>query len=209
MIKLVIFDFSGTLAYCPPKEYQQVFSKLRDFNLPLEESQIAKLEESISEYLSESSSWKDLADKIIQKLGMVLEADRRESLEIFLSKKLACKLYNDVEDILSLPQNKAILTLSAKFIVSSIPELKHFEIFSPEVIGVQKPDLKAFLAVLGKMGVDPREAAMVGDSLEKDIFPAKAIGVKPILIDRSGQFADFNDPEIIKIASLKELKKYL
>jgi len=59
------------------------------------------------------------------------------------------------------------------------------------------------------MGANPEETVMVGDTLENDMFPAKAIGIKPILIDREGRFAKLSDPEIIRITSLKELKKHL
>jgi len=208
MIRLVIFDFSGTLAYCPPKGYREIAAKLRDFNLPVNEEQVAKLEAGLAEYFSESSNWREFADKIIQKLGIVLEADRRESLEAFLARRLVCKPYDDVESVISLPQDKAILTLSGKFMISSVPELRQFTVFSPEIAGARKPDLKAFLAVLSKMKVDPEEAVMVGDSLENDILPALAIGIKSVLIDRENKI-QADDPAIIKISSLKELKRFL
>ena len=67
-------------------------------------------------------------------------------------------------------------------------------------------EVKAFLAVLEKMQADPEETVMVGDSLEVDINPAKAVGIKAVLIDREGKI---DDNSIVKIASLKELKNYL
>lgn len=209
MIKLVIFDFSGTLAYCEAKDYREVFSKLRDFNLPVNEEKTARLEGLLDAMLTESTGWEDFANKIIQKLGIVLEKDRRESLAAFLEKKLGCKLFDDAESVLSLPQDKAILTLSAKFVVDGISELRHFAVFTPKNTGAAKPDLEAFLAVLAKMKVDPEEAVMVGDGLENDIMPARAIGIKAILLDRNGKYGKLDDPEIIKISSLKELKKFL
>jgi FMN phosphatase YigB (HAD superfamily) len=220
MIKLIIFDFSGTLAHCEAKEYREVFSKLRDFNLPVNEEKTARLEGLLDAMLTESTGWEDFANKIIQKLGIVLEKDRRESLAAFLEKKLGCKLFGDAESVLSLPQDKAILTLSAKFVVDGISELRHFAVFTPkntgaanpasvESFGVAKPDIEAFLAVLAKMKVDPEEAVMVGDGLENDIMPARAIGIKAILLDRNGKYGKLDDPEIIKISSLKELKKFL
>ncbi|MCU0652835.1 MAG: HAD family hydrolase [Candidatus Pacebacteria bacterium] len=208
MIRLIIFDFSGTLAHYAAGEYRNVAEKLREFNLPVSDEQVAKLEEKLPAYFSEAASWKELTDKVVQKLGIVLEADRRESLEAFLERRLTCRLYEDAESVLSLPQDKAVLTLSGKFVVSSIPELRHFEVFSPEIAGAAKPDLKAFLAVLEKMQADPEEAVMVGDSLENDILPALAIGMKAVLIDRENK-VKVDDPAIIKIASLKELKRFL
>ena len=209
MIRLIIFDFSGTLAYYDSAEYHEVFNKLRDFNLPIKEGKTAKeLAAILPEFFSESSSWEDLTNKVIQKLGIILEQDRREQLAAYLQRKLACKLFSDVENILTLPQDKAILTLSDKFVVDSIPELRNFEVFSPKIAAATKPDLKAFLAVLEKMQADPAEAIMVGDSLESDILPAKSIGMQAILIDRDDKIK-LNDPSIIKIKSLKELKRFL
>jgi len=107
-----------------------------------------------------------------------------------------------------LPQDKAILTLSGKFALAGIPGLSRFEIFSPDVLGLQKPDPEAFLAVLEKMQADPEETVMVGDSLENDILPALSLGIKPILLDRENKTKEAVPP-IIKIKTLKELKKYL
>jgi FMN phosphatase YigB (HAD superfamily) len=209
MIRLIIFDFSGTLAYYDTAGYREVFAKLRDFNLPGKEEKAAELESKLGKYFSESESWEELANKIIQKLGIVLEADRRESLAAFLEKKRGWKLFDDVEDILSLPQDKAILTMCGKFVIDGFPELHHFGVFTPKTAGAAKPDLKAFLAVLAKMKADPEETVMVGDSLENDILPARALGMKAILLDRFGKYDKLDDPEIIKIGNLKELKKYL
>jgi len=125
-----------------------------------------------------------------------------------LERKLTCKLFGDAENVLNLPQDKAILTLSGKFALAGISQLRNFEIFSPDIAGVKKPDLQAFLAVLEKMKADPEETVMVGDSLENDILPALALGIKPILLDRQGK-VEINDSAITKISSLKELKKYL
>lgn len=220
MIRLTIFDFSGTLAYYDTAGYREVFEKLRDFNLPVKEEKTARdLESKLGEYFSESESWEELANKVIQKLGIVLEADRRESLQVLIERKLGWKLFGDAEDILSLPQDKAILTMCGKFVVDSIPELRHFSVFTPKIsgaanpasangYGVAKPDLEAFLAVLAKMKADPEETVMVGDSLENDILPAMAIGMKAILLDREGNMK-VDDPAITKIKSLKELKRFL
>lgn len=209
MIRLVIFDFSGTLGYYDPAEHRRVFERLRDFNLPIdEEKTAAKLAQALPDYFSRAKSWQEVADRIIQKLGIVLEADRRESLAAFLEKKLTAKLFPDVQEVLSLPQDKAILTMSGKFALAGISGLSRFEVFSPDVLGLRKPDPAAFLAVLQKMKARPEEAVMVGDSLENDILPAQSAGIKPILIDRNEDI-EVRDLSIIKISSLKELKRYL
>lgn len=209
MIRLIIFDFSGTLAYYDPGEHEKIFEKLREFGLPENgEKQTRKLAETLPEYFSSAKSWDELVNKITQKLGVVLEADRRDALAAFLQRKSLCKLFDDAGEAVKLPQDKAILSLSSKFAIESIFELRNFEVFSPDIIGVAKPDPKAFLAVMEKMQAKPEETAMVGDSLENDILPVLALGIKPILLDRKGDI-EIDDPAITKISSLKELKKYL
>ena len=50
-----------------------------------------------------------------------------------------------------------------------------------------KPDPSIFLAALGALGVEPPDAAMVGDSYEDDIEGARALGMRAILLDRDGR----------------------
>ena len=209
MIRLVIFDFSGTLGDYNPAGPRRVFERLKEFNLPVSEEKTAgRLAEVLPDCLLLARNWQEFADRIIQKLGIVLESDRREALAAFLGKRPVHKLFGDAGEATKLPQGKAILTLSPKFAIADIYELRHFEIFSPDVTGAAKPDPAAFLAVLEKMKADPEETAMVGDSLENDILPAQSLGIKPILLDRGGKIKNVAPP-IVKIKSLKELKKYL
>jgi len=53
-----------------------------------------------------------------------------------------------------------------------------------EEIGVEKPNPAMFLRVLNKMELLPNEAIMVGDSLERDIEGAEAIGMQAVLISK-------------------------
>jgi len=69
-----------------------------------------------------------------------------------------------------------------------------------------KPDPRAFLAVLEKLKVKPEEVLMIGDEVERDLIPAKNLGMEVILIDRENKIE--NTP-IRKISSLAELKYIL
>lgn len=53
--------------------------------------------------------------------------------------------------------------------------------------GRTKPHGSIFRAVLERLGVEPDEAAMVGDSLEDDIEGARAIGMQAFLLDRDAR----------------------
>ena len=53
-------------------------------------------------------------------------------------------------------------------------------------IGLRKPDPRAFRAAAEALGVAPAECIMVGDRIDNDIAPAKALGMAAILF-RSGR----------------------
>ena len=61
---------------------------------------------------------------------------------------------------------------------------------SSRVHGKTKPHPSIFLAVLERLGVEAEAAAMVGDSVEDDIEGAHELGMRTVLIDREGRYAD-------------------
>ncbi|MGZ8782298.1 MAG: HAD family hydrolase [Gaiellaceae bacterium] len=59
--------------------------------------------------------------------------------------------------------------------------------------GRTKPHPEIFLHVLRLLGVEPEQAAMIGDSYEDDIEGARALGMKAFLLDRDGRRLDEPD----------------
>jgi len=55
-----------------------------------------------------------------------------------------------------------------------------------EELGHWKPDRRAFEAVLGQVGVAPRDALMVGDSIVFDLEPARSLGMQTVWVSRTG-----------------------
>ncbi|MFO1532771.1 MAG: HAD family hydrolase [Thermoplasmatota archaeon] len=53
-------------------------------------------------------------------------------------------------------------------------------------LGHWKPDAAAFHAVLDRLRVRPEEALMVGDSIDFDILPAKALGMQTAWVNPAG-----------------------
>lgn len=49
-------------------------------------------------------------------------------------------------------------------------------------IGAWKPDPEAFHKVLATLGVEPHRATMVGDSVDFDLVPARALGMQTVLV---------------------------
>ena len=67
--------------------------------------------------------------------------------------------------------------------------------------GKVKPHESIFRAALERVGIAPADAAMVGDSPEDDIEGARALGIRPFLIDREGRFPEAGD----RLTDLREL----
>jgi len=85
----------------------------------------------------------------------------------------------------------------------------HFEaiVISAE-LGVGKPDPRIFRAALDALGIASADAAMVGDSLERDVAGARRAGVRSIWLDRAGAVAGPVAPDV-RIRSLRELRDSL
>jgi putative hydrolase of the HAD superfamily len=67
--------------------------------------------------------------------------------------------------------------------------------------GASKPDPAIFAAALELAKCAPEEALHVGDTPEEDVAGARAAGIRPLLIDRSGEGGD--------ISSLAEIDQHL
>lgn len=83
-----------------------------------------------------------------------------------------------------------------------------------EEFSITKPNTRYFELILRKAGVEAKNSIMVGDRIDKDIIPAKMIGMKTIRI-RTGihkdqeprQYEEIPDYEIDAIVGLLEILK--
>ncbi len=71
-------------------------------------------------------------------------------------------------------------------------------------LGHWKPDAEAFHEVLKRLGVAPEEALMVGDSLDFDITPAKALGMRTAWVTHGGGASVDADISVANPAGLVE-----
>ncbi|WP_457753378.1 TIGR02253 family HAD-type hydrolase [Thermococcus sp.] len=80
-------------------------------------------------------------------------------------------------------------------------------IVTREDVNTIKPDPKIFIYALEKLKVEPKEAIMIGDSLQQDVYGAKNVGMIAVWINRNNEkgynFADY------EIRTLHELRKIL
>lgn len=74
--------------------------------------------------------------------------------------------------------------------------------------GYMKPHPSIFEAALQQVGAGPAEAVMVGDSLAHDVEGARRLGMRGILVSRSGR-AEGCPPDVPVIRTLRDLPPLL
>ena len=105
------------------------------------------------------------------------------------------ELYDDVAPVLTqLSQSGLIVGAISNSHRSLDAFCEHFSLgglitvsVSSAEHGYMKPHRSIFDAALAKAGVRPEEAVMVGDSIKHDIDGALAIGMRAVLLRRSGE----------------------
>ena len=92
--------------------------------------------------------------------------------------------------------------------------LQYFDVIAASAeVGYAKPDKRIFEKALEMAGCTARESVMVGDRLDNDIIPAKALGMKTVWIKNG--LAQYQSEELgkgiadVQIASLSELLSYM
>jgi len=76
-------------------------------------------------------------------------------------------------------------------------------------VGVGKPDPRIFEIILNRLGIQPQEAVMVGNSLRSDIGGAQAVGMKAVWLNRDGKSRDESVVPDLEIRGLEELRETL
>ena len=72
--------------------------------------------------------------------------------------------------------------------------------------GYMKPHPSIFEAALAQVGAVPAQSVMVGDSLSHDIEGARQLGMRAVLVSRSGQPIEC-PPDVPVIRSLRDFRR--
>lgn len=123
-----------------------------------------------------------------------------------------CSAFQDAKRIMNTIKNKYPLGLITnadnRFLYTNIAENRfHFtHVISSETVRCNKPRPEIFLAALEKFKLPPDTVLMVGDSLTEDIFPAAALGMQTVWINRRNA----EIPEGVRsVSTLENIKAYL
>ncbi len=153
--------------------------------------------------------------------GPALDACAREIYEEWA----ACQHFALYEDVPAVLRHLASMNIRIGLISNTHRCLtsfqSHFELdgiftaaISSSAHGYMKPHPSIFQAGLKLLDVEPGEAVMVGDSMRQDIDGARQVGMRGVLVRRSGNsvrpdhFTDATD-DVPVICSLRELPALL
>ena len=76
------------------------------------------------------------------------------------------------------------------------------------IVGVRKPNPRIFMLGVEALGLSPEQVAVVGDSMEKDILPARQAGCRTIWL-RGEQWTDAPVDESLPDQIIKDLRELL
>lgn len=203
--KLIIFDFSKTLAYFKKSDPEEFFSGMARLGMVVKtEEEMKSFGDLFGRLMSQSEDIKDFSEKMLDAFSVEKEVGIVEKAVEFFRDSVRYELYDDAKEILGLPVKKAILSSASDFLIKqSFSE--GFEIFGSKTSEFQKPDSRAFSTVLESLGIKPEDAVMVGDEAERDLAGAQRLGIKTVLIDRKNELPDHSGTRINSLAELKSI----
>ncbi|KPL95109.1 HAD family hydrolase [Vibrio splendidus] len=77
--------------------------------------------------------------------------------------------------------------------------------FCKASIGFSKFEPEFYPAIISKLGVEPQHITMVGDTLNKDIYPALEAGLQAVWLNTEGVELKSEHPNVMQVQSLSEL----
>ncbi len=218
MIRAVLFDVDFTLAKPGPDLGPEGYRVLGlRFGLSLDPSRydearadaIATLERH-PELEHDEEVWVLFTERIIRGMGGEAEAAYECAVQMTRAWEQA-ENFELYEDVLPTLAELRRLGLAIGLVSNTGRDLDEFvthhaldvdAAISSRVHGKTKPHASIFRVVLDRLGVEPPEAAMVGDSLEDDVEGARALGMRGFLIDRDGRHPEWGEG---RLRDLREL----
>lgn len=154
--------------------------------------------------------WRGVYERMLEALGIPGRDGLRDALHETFTDLDNYALFDDVTPALdALTPSGAVLGVVSNFeawLEELLGRLGVRERFPVRVIsgavGIEKPDPAIWRLALDRAGVDAAQTAYVGDNPEFDVWPAAALGMTPVLIDRRGRFPDHDGARIEDLRDL-------
>ena len=189
MLKAVLLDVGGPILdedEAVSKSDHELWKllKVRGIRVSIEKIEAARTKavESYAPSYLRATIWYlvkpdlELYEELVTNVGRVFDKECR-------------KVRPEVVSVLNTLARKYRLALAAnqplemKEFLRASGLLKFFELdLLPAELGFYKPDPRFFLAILEKLKLKPKEAVMVGDRLDNDVWFAKRVGLNTVRI---------------------------
>lgn len=209
MVKAVLFDVDFTLALPGPELGADGYRRLGErHGLVLD---VTRLDEARERAFSElqrqpdlvhdEELWLAFTELIIRGMGGNADAARDCAADMVARWMLHenFTLYDDVlpvlEELRRHGQKLGLVSNGERDLDEFVAHhaLEVDVAIGSRAFGRTKPHPSIFAAALERLGVEPADAAMVGDSYADDIEGARALGMRAFLLDRDGRYPDEPD----------------
>lgn len=230
--KYILFDLGGTLMHATggwdsviERADQALAKTLRDYNIRVDAKRFRR---RLHEYYEKRD--KDLQEttyhfvlrELLKELGHaeVPESVLRSALDaMYAVTQSNWQIESDaVETLRQLKSNQCRLGIfsnagddkDVQQLIETFGIREYFDfVLTSAACFYRKPHPRAFEIALAQWNVTPREAVMIGDSLEADILGAKQVGMTAIWITRRAEFTNEEMHRIKPDFSLRKLTELL
>jgi putative hydrolase of the HAD superfamily len=208
-LKAVLFDVDFTLARPGPELGPEGYLRVgRRHGVELdvsrhEEARAAALErlQKHPDFRHDEELWIQFTERIVRGMGGNPSSAREIAREVEHAWELSenFDIYEDVEPALD---ELRAYGLKIGLVSNGARDLREFVrhhgldadvTVASRYHGKVKPDPTIFRKALDQLGVEAREAAMVGDHLEDDVDGARALGMRAVLVDRENRYPEVED----------------
>lgn len=164
----------------------------------------------------ERAWWHGLVCEVFSFQGGVPRFDEFfDELHRSFEEKHLWQIYPEVLDVLSGLRSRGIILgivsnwdLRLQKLVRNLELHSYFDfLLSSSMCGATKPSRKIFEEALKRAGTKPEETVHVGDTYEEDFAGAEPLGIRALLLDRTG--TGNSAPDELRIRSLEELYRWI
>jgi REG-2-like HAD superfamily hydrolase len=229
MIEFVFLDAGETLLRPHPSFHELFSSVCRRLGRDVDPSDVQMVQERLAPHLVDLAEetgvenpslspdasrvfWTYLYRRFLEELGIEDDGLSAELYATFSSSS-SYRLFDDALPALDRLQEAGyrlgLISNFDEWLQEMLIELEVGHLFDATVIsgveGVEKPDPRIYEVAIERARVVPNAAVHVGDSVVLDVEPALSVGMRAVLLDRVGRYANSDLGTVPTISSLEEL----